>query len=85
MSFILLGSVGSIFPLIYSTVGELSAEKRVGRTYGIIGTFIYAAESTTPYLGGTLYVASGQSPFILTLALIPLIFVATYIAHVKTH
>lgn len=85
VSFVLLGSVGSIFPLMYSTVGELSEEKRVGRTYGIIGTFIYAAESTTPYLGGTLYVASGQLPFILTLALIPLIFVATYIARMKTH
>jgi MFS family permease len=82
--FVLLGSLGSVFPLIYSTVGELCAENRVGRTYGVIGTFIYAAESATPYLGGTLYAISGQLPFMLTLELIPLIFVATYIAHVKT-
>jgi MFS family permease len=84
VGFALLGSVGSVFPLIYSTVGELSAGKRVGRTYGIIGTFIYASESTTPYLGGTLYAGSGQLPFILTLELIPLIFVATYVAHIRT-
>lgn len=85
IGFILLGSVGSVFPLIYSVVGELSVGKRVGRAYGFVGTFMYAAESTTPYLGGTLYAASAQLPFMLTLELIPIIFVAIYIAHVRTH
>jgi MFS family permease len=85
IGFILLGSVGSVFPLIYSVVGELSVEKRVGRTYGVVGTFIYAAESTTPYLGGVLYATTAQLPFILTLELIPIIFIGIYIAHVRTH
>jgi MFS family permease len=84
-SFVLMGSAGAIFPLLYSVVGELSAGKRVGRTYGVIGTFIYAAEATTPYIGGSLYAASNQLPFILTLTLSPLLFIAVYIARRKTH
>lgn len=84
VSFVLLGSVGAVFPLIYSTIGELSAGRRVGRTYGVIGTFVYAAEATTPYLGGTLYAYSRQLPFMLTLALSPLLFVAVYVAYRKT-
>jgi MFS family permease len=85
VSFVLLGSIGSVFPLIYSTIGELCGERRLGRTYGVIGMFIYAAEATTPYLGGSLFAVSGNLPFMLTLALSPLLFVAVYIAHIKTH
>jgi MFS family permease len=83
-SFILMGSVAAIFPLVYSTVGEMSAGRSVGRTYGVIGTFIYAAEATTPYLGGVLYANSIGLPFTVVLILSPVLFVAVYLAHRKT-
>lgn len=84
-SFAMMGSLAAVYPLIYSTVGEVSRGKRVGRTYGIIGTFIYAAEATTPYFGGILYATSTQLPFLLTLALSPVLFATVYAARRKTH
>jgi MFS family permease len=82
--FILMGTVGTISSLMYSIVGELSAGKEVGLTYGVIGTLIYVAEAATPYLGGVIYAYSGQLPFILTLALSPFVLVVVYVAHLKT-
>jgi MFS family permease len=81
--FVLLGSVGAVFPLVYSIVGELSAGRRVGQTYGVVGTFIYAAEATTPYLGGVLYSNMPQLPFTLTLFLSPLLVMAVLIAYAR--
>jgi DHA1 family multidrug resistance protein-like MFS transporter len=85
VSFVLMGSLSALFPLVYSVVAELSGGKRLGRIYGVVGTFLYGAQATTPYIGGILYNIGKQMPFFLTLMLTPLLLILAYVAHKKTH
>jgi MFS family permease len=85
VSFILMGSLGALFALVYSIVADLSGGKSLGKIYGVVGTFIYGAEATTPYVGGVLYSIGNQLPFLLTLTLTPLPLIMVYVAHKKTH
>lgn len=85
VSFVLMGSLNALFPLVYSVVADLSAGKSLGKIYGVVGTFIYGAEATTPYIGGILYSIGKQLPYLLTLTLTPLLLILVYVAYKKTH
>jgi MFS family permease len=85
VSFVLMGSLSALFPLVYSMVAELSAGKSLGKIYGVVGTFIVGAQSTTPYIGGILYSIGRQLPFMVTLTLTPIVLILAYVAHKKTH
>ncbi len=85
VSFVLMGSLNALFPLVYSVVADLSAGKSLGKIYGVVGTFIYGAEATTPYIGGILYSIGKQLPFFFTLTLTPLLLILVYVVYKKTH
>jgi predicted MFS family arabinose efflux permease len=78
--FVLMGSSAAFYALIYSVVGEIGSRMKWGRTYGVLGGPIVAAQAATPFIGGVFYDNWSQLPFIFAAALMPIVLLLILVA-----
>ncbi len=80
LSFFLRGGWAAIGSLSTAYMADIFPKGALGRGLGLLGIFRNTAWTLAPYLAGWLYNARPDLPFLITLALLPLMALATILA-----